>query len=303
MGLSFSIKILDLNQKRLFRSFFAIVGEMILKKIFTFILLSGFIIPFFYYNHLDQVDKSKILPYGVFIGISPQEKYLLENYQIVVIDGQYFSKEDITELKNKGKKIYSYLNIGSIEDFRPYFSQWKDNFLGNYENWEEEYWMDVSNSNWQDYIVKTLAKNLIDKGIDGFFVDNFDVYYNYQQEKIYHGLEEILKNLKFYNKPVIINGGDYFIQRYLQEHEKIFFDGISQENVFTSIDFKHKQFYKQNENVKKYYLNYLDICQRSDLKIFLLEYGKNKDILNEIKQYCDEKGYSFYYSSSLELNK
>jgi hypothetical protein len=276
---------------------------MILKKIFTFILLSGFIIPFFYYNHLDQVDKSKILPYGVFIGISPQEKYLLENYQIVVIDGQYFSKEDITELKNKGKKIYSYLNIGSIEDFRPYFSQWKDNFLGNYENWEEEYWMDVSNSNWQDYIVKTLAKNLIDKGIDGFFVDNFDVYYNYQQEKIYHGLEEILKNLKFYNKPVIINGGDYFIQRYLQEHEKIFFDGISQENVFTSIDFKHKQFYKQNENVKKYYLNYLDICQRSDLKIFLLEYGKNKDILNEIKQYCDEKGYSFYYSSSLELNK
>ena len=76
-----------------------------MKKIFAFILLSVFIILFFYCNHLDQVDKSKILPYGVFIGISPQEKYLLENYQIVVIDGQYFSKEDITELKNKGKKF------------------------------------------------------------------------------------------------------------------------------------------------------------------------------------------------------
>lgn len=253
--------------------------------------------------HLYLIDSNTVLPYGVFIGISPQEKHLLENYQMVVIDGQYFSKKDIIELKAKGKKVYSYLNVGSIEKFRPYFEQWQSKILGNYENWSEEYWIDVSDLSWQNYLSKTLAKDLVDKGIDGFFIDNFDVYYNYPNEDIYHGLESIIKKLNTYHKPIIVNGGDYFVQKYLKEHKKIFFYGINQESVFTSIDFKHKQFYEQNENTKKYYLEYLDMCQRNGLKIFLLEYGKDKEMLNKIQQYCDEKRFNFYYSPSLELDK
>lgn len=276
---------------------------MNLKKIFSLILLIIFIMLFFCCAHLSSTYRNTLLPYGVFLGILPQEKYLLENYQMVVIDGQYFSKEDITELKAKGKKIYSYLNVGSIEEFRPYFKQWQNKILGNYENWSEEHWIDVSDLSWQNYLVEKLAKDLIDKNIDGFFIDNCDVYYNYPNEEIYHGLEYILKRLKNYHKPIIVNGGDYFIQKYLKEHKKLFFDGINQENVFTSIDFKYRQFYEQDENATKYYLKYLDICQRKGLKIFLLEYGEDKEVLNKIQQYCDERGFNFYYSSSLELNK
>ena len=84
---------------------------MNLKKIFSLILLIIFITLFFCCAHLSSTYRNTLLPYGVFLGILPQEKYLLENYQMVVIDGQYFSKEDITELKAKGKKIYSYLNV------------------------------------------------------------------------------------------------------------------------------------------------------------------------------------------------
>ena len=35
--------------------------------------------------------------------------------KIVVIDAQYFSKKDIRKLHAGGTKVYSYLNIGSIE--------------------------------------------------------------------------------------------------------------------------------------------------------------------------------------------
>jgi len=239
--------------------------------------------------------------YGVFIGADNIDK--IKGYNVVVVEPASIDVSGVEFLHKANEKVYAYLDIGSLENYRPYFNEFKEKTLGLYENWEDEYWMDVSDIAWQNLIVDKLGRDIVDKGFDGFFIDNCDVYYNYPNEEIYHGLEYILKRLKNYHKPIIVNGGDYFIQKYLKEHKKLFFDGINQENVFTSIDFKYRQFYEQDENATKYYLEYLDICQRKGLKIFLLEYGEDKEVLNKIQQYCDERGFNFYYSSSLELNK
>ena len=72
------------------------------------------------------------------------------------------------------------------------------------------------------------------KGVDGFFIDNCDVYYfmglglegsksqKVSSRKLFQGLKTILKNLRTrYNKPVIINGGDAFSLRDLLGHTNI----------------------------------------------------------------------------------
>ena len=130
----------------------------------------------------------------------------------MVIDAQYFSAKDIRTLHKKGVKVYTYLNVGSIENFRDYYKKYEYLTIGNYENWEEEKWVDVSNKDWQKFMGK-LSKKLLKKGVDGFFIDNCDVYDYAKTKKNFKGLAKILKNIKRLGKGVIINGGDVFVTK------------------------------------------------------------------------------------------
>ena len=76
--------------------------------------------------------------YGVFIGISKEDGMKLNNYKVLVLEPTEFNKDDIKKLHEKNKKIYAYLNIGSLENYRPYYDEYKDKTLSSYENWEDE---------------------------------------------------------------------------------------------------------------------------------------------------------------------
>lgn len=121
-------------------------------------------------------------PYGVFIGVNPNRSHIMKNYKLVVIDAENYSKTQVDRLKKQGNVVYSYLNIGSLERFRSYYNKYKHITLGKYDNWPGEYWVDVSDRGWKQNVVK-LAKNLKAKEVDGFFIDNCDVYSEYPNKK------------------------------------------------------------------------------------------------------------------------
>lgn len=250
-----------------------------------------------------QRDDKAQSNYGVFIGIDPKEATHLNGYDTVVIDADMFSKEEIEQLHQAGNdRVYSYLNIGSIETFRDCYLEFKDMTLGDYENWPEEQWMNVSKPQWRVYL-RTKAEELVDKGVDGFFLDNADIWYYYQRPEIYQGLLEILRDLKELGYPLIINGGDAFVSKGLEEGDLIgLIDGINQETVFTSIDFENHTFGEQSTYEKAYFQEYLAYCKNKGLSIYLTEYGANEKLAKEIEAYCDRNGFSYYISSSLELD-
>ena len=241
--------------------------------------------------------------YGVFIGIEKEDGMKLNNYKVLVLEPTEFNKDDIKKLHEKNKKIYAYLNIGSLENYRPYYEEFKDKTLGAYENWEDEYWMDVSDKHWQNLIVDDLGKSIADKGFDGFFIDNCDVYYQYSNDKIYDGLCSILKGLQKYNIDTIINGGDTFVSKCIDEKiANELFDGINQECVFTDIDFEHKTYTEKSMKEREYFIKYLENVKSQGLKVYILEYGANKSMLREIENFCNENGFHFYNAKSLELS-
>ena len=177
--------------------------------------------------------------YGVFLNADASDLKKISAYQTIVIDAQLFSKKDIAYLKNKGCTVYSYLNIGSLEKFRSYYDAYRKWTLGSYENWEEERWMNVSESAWQRFLI-SLEEQLLEKEIDGFFVDNCDVYYEYQTDGIFEGLSAILQHLMTYKKAVIINGGDTFVMKYQKRNGSLqdIMTGVNQECVWSKINFK-----------------------------------------------------------------
>ncbi len=242
-------------------------------------------------------------PYGVILSIMPGETDRIYDYNTVVIDAQYFSKKDIKKLHDNGQKVYTYLNVGSVENFRNYYKEYENLTLSQYENWEEERWVDVSSERWQAFIVDK-AKELKEKGVDGFFIDNCDVFYIYNKKEIFKGLCLILEQIKKLKGDVIINGGDTFVKEYLNRYQDLskIMTGANQETVFSSIDFNHKTFGKASEEDHTYYENYINICAKNRIKVYLLEYTKDSTLKKEIMKYCNKKGFEYYISTSIELN-
>ena len=242
--------------------------------------------------------------YKVLIGMASDKAVNLKGIKTLVIDAEFSSKKDIEQLhKNGNVNIFSYLNIGSIETFRDDYEAFEDIALGDYENWDEEKWINVADKRWQKRI-KSKAKLLSQKGIDGFFLDNADVYYQYQTPEIYQGLMTILRDIHTEHKPIIINGGDTFITEAIQRNSiKGIVNGVNQESVFTEIHFKTQTFGAKPAEERAYFMEYLEQCKMYGLTVYLLEYGATKKLTKEIKAYCERNGFIYDISSSLQLDK
>lgn len=243
--------------------------------------------------------------YGVFLSLDGSEAIeASEGYETVIIDAQNLSKAEIAEMQARGQEVYSYLNVGSLETFRPYYKEFQHLTLSPYENWEEEYWVDVANEDWQEFSAVTLANELLDKGIDGFWIDNVDVYWQFPTEETYVGVEQILKTLMSYGKPVLINGGNEFVSTYFQKNQQIddILTGVNQETVFSAIDFEEDKLGTQTKENQTYYLNYLDTVDKAGKEIYLLEYTTKNELVKDIHDYATKRGWKYYISNSVELD-
>lgn len=269
----------------------------VLALIFVIVLISGyFLIKDSSTSTFEEND------YGVFLNADASSLKQLKNYDLIVIDAQYFTKSDIELLHQNGTKVYTYLNIGSIENFREYYTTYEKLTIGRYEHWDEEKWVDVADPDWQKFM-EQLSQELFEKGVDGFFIDNCDVYYYAPRESIFEGLTAILQNIMTFDKAVIINGGDTYVTEYRERYGAIdhIMTGVNQESVWSAIDFDKGTFYEQTKETRDYYCNYLEACQADGMDVYLLEYTTDKKLIQKIKRYCNEHDFHFYVSNSLEL--
>lgn len=241
--------------------------------------------------------------WGVFIGTTIHGNVSkVKNYKSIVIDAQYYSASEIKKLKSGGRKVYSYFSVGSISKVRPYYKRFKKYVLGNYDNWPSEKWIDTSKTAWQKFLVNELAVSLKKKGVDGLWVDNTDVWYEYHRTNIFNGLLNILRGCKKKGFPIIINGGDVFVSHCIKCKKDYCFDGVMQEEVITRITgYNSNKFARQTSEDRKYYEAYLKKVKNAKKSIALLEYTKSSSMRKEIINYCKKRGYSYYISNNVAL--
>ncbi|MCR4901967.1 MAG: endo alpha-1,4 polygalactosaminidase [Butyrivibrio sp.] len=265
-----------------------------IKILFTIVL----VISMFTVTGCDYGDKD----YGVFIGAENDKISTIMQYKTVVIEPTAFEESEIAFLKACGCTVYGYINIGSVKEYRDYYEEFEDITLDEYEGWPDEKWVDVSQSKWQDYVVDTIAAAYAEKGLDGFFVDNTDVYYQYQKPEIFLGLMNILQGLRNYNIEVIINGGDTFVTECIDDNIAAnLFTGVNQESVFTAIDFENDTYVVQSEEDQAYFKEYLRKVSRAGLKVFVIEYHATGINWIKARNYYNSKGYTWYNAQNKNL--
>lgn len=108
-------------------------------------------------------------------------------FRILNIDADdNFTNAQIATLKNGGKnRVISYLNVGSCETYRSYWTTVPSGFVsckantkaqrGLYDGYPDETWMDLGDADYQKLIVEHVAARLAAHGVDGFFLDNMEM--------------------------------------------------------------------------------------------------------------------------------
>ena len=71
-------------------------------------------------------------------------------------------------------------------------------------------------------------------------------------------------------------------------------------NVF-KINIEKKKFTVQEKCDRQYFQNYIEMCKDNELNVYIIEYTKNRKLINKIKSYCEKKSFHYYISSSIEL--
>jgi hypothetical protein len=235
--------------------------------------------------------------YGVFVGVSAENRERMLGYDLVVIDAEYYTADEVADLRNSGSTVYSYLNVGSIEEFRDCYEEYSFYSLSEYDGYPDERWMDVTRREWKEYLLKA-ATTLKSKNIDGLFLDNFDVYSLYPEEATYQALMEIVNS---FSLPMIINGGDLFVKRAIDSHSIENIKGVNQESVLTS--FSGDSFLLQDSETTQYYAEYLSMCSQAGLNVYITEYAPvNAPIRKKIRSFCKKYGYTFFATDRIYLD-
>ncbi|HZS35989.1 MAG TPA: endo alpha-1,4 polygalactosaminidase [Polyangia bacterium] len=101
-------------------------------------------------------------------------------------DGANFTAAQIQQLRAGGQnRVISYLNLGSCEMFRSYWSTAPAGLvscsantaaqLGPYQGYPDEVWMNLGDADYQNLILQHVAPRLASMGVDGFFLDNLEL--------------------------------------------------------------------------------------------------------------------------------
>ena len=104
----------------------------------------------------------------------------------------------------------------------------------------------------------------------------------------------IFQNIKKLNRPVIVNGGYKFVTKAMKKdslHKLIY--AVNQKEMFSKINFKRRIFKRNSKKNFRYYKAYLRKVKRRGIKVFVLEYGKGKKNLKQIRRYCKKNRFKY----------
>lgn len=117
-------------------------------------------------------------------------------------------------------------------------------------------------------------------------------------------LKNIITGLNNSGLKVMVNGGSEFLDDMFDLNDKIISEihAYHQEEVFSLIEnYEENIFGQQCLEDKVYYQEISQKMKAKNAQIFYLEYTKDSSLISSIDEYCKNNGYSYYVSSTVNL--
>lgn len=136
----------------------------------------------------------------------------------IVIEPEDYTAAEIQALRKSGARVLGYLSVGSVSDERSYYKQLEPYTLRKLDDWPHERYLDVRAAYVRTWLQQK-ARELKKKGVDGYWLDNIDVYEEYRTTEMFQAIVNTLHAIKAVGGYVMINGGMLFITDMLIPHK------------------------------------------------------------------------------------
>ena len=188
-----------------------------------------------------------------------------------------YARIDIHSLIRSAQLPYAYLSVVEVADDAHYRDQVRKSGIhtvGENTTWNSAV-MDVSDPKWADFVVDVLAKDAVDKGFRGFFLDTADSIAIAEKAEparkaqFRQGLVNLIKRLKstYPKRNIILNRGFPLLADLVGT-----IDGVLVESLFRKYDFKSKSYIAEELAGTKWLLNTLAKVKDAGLDVYILDY-------------------------------
>ncbi len=224
-------------------------------------------------------------------------------FDIVVLNPDELNSSNVEMLKDSGKFVIAYIDIGTAENWRGYWNGSKDWVLENDSEWPGEYFVDYSSEEWRG-IIKNYINGIISKGFSGIYMDNIDTGYKRYDD----GNSSICKNCTKVNMIKFIKnisqtyrqyGFSIFAQNGLEIASNIsdYLDGFGFEETYC-----HGTGNMTEQNVREAKEAIMSNLLSKGNLILTLDYTENESEIDSVYNRSGCMGFIPYVSTK-ELNK
>lgn len=191
------------------------------------------------------------------------------------------SEVDLARLKAAGHKAYAYISVIEIAanaDYKADVEKLGVKTVGQNAIWNSDL-VDVSDPKWKTFLIETLAKNAVDKGYEGFFLDTLDSVSlleknGVNQDLCRDAMKAIIIGLKeaYPELPIIVNRGFTLMQ-----HVEDSVDGVLIESLYRSYDFESNKYIETPAQDTKRLKEWVQYIQDKGKEVIVVDYVNPKD--------------------------
>ncbi|MFK3959805.1 endo alpha-1,4 polygalactosaminidase [Guptibacillus hwajinpoensis] len=130
-------------------------------------------------SHAASHPLSDVTSYKVYYD-APTTRLItkMKQYDVMIIEPVYYSKQQISEIKSSGTKVYGYINTMEADNWNTALINQlnEDDFFHrngervHYTEWDS-YLTDITSVHYRDVLLSEVTEQIADKGLDGVFLD------------------------------------------------------------------------------------------------------------------------------------
>jgi uncharacterized protein (TIGR01370 family) len=231
---------------------------------------------------------------------------LLSKFERVIVEADNIKPDELAEISKQGSNVFAYASIGEVSSTRSWYSKVKKEWmLGKNVAWDSDV-MDLSNPEWQEFLLSEVINPLWAKGYRGLFLDTLDSFKLFaltaeKQAIQTAALKSFLSKVKqrYPEIKLIANRGFEIIPHIAKQ-----LDAVAAESLYASWDNVHKKYTSTSEKDQQWLLSQLkSIKSKYNLDIIIIDYvpPKQRQYAHEISKKIQDQGFIPWVSTP-ELN-
>ncbi len=211
-------------------------------------------------------------------------------FDLVVVDGELATADEVAALRARGTTVLAYLSVGTIERWRGWYRELKRYRLGPDANWKDEWFAEVSKPAYRRAIVDEIAPPIMAKGFDGLFLDNVDMIETHNHIDQRRGMRSLVVAL---STEARADGKLLFAQNGAWGLRKLglvpYIDGWNREDVSWTYDFDRRRYVRQRPAARREALRELADLRAQGLITTAADYtapGDSKALRESVADAC-----------------